>query len=438
MANYEETIDSVTGWLGKGGLIIPDEINQIQTSPLDWFIKLDAIQFSLNSVPPIKNILNTSTSLDLDDIIRSSVEEFLPTSYRINKCFNSQKYQDNNLANIAFQKGRKIQVSRKDELFLGDAMLVRDLLLPLPKLQQLTATYNGAIANIDSRINEIQSGNESWLRSIADTATLELDTLEGKAREEARKIIRTIGKALNRVTGLFKTGNVSLESSLVVPSDLGIIDVIGVVSTIASTIVKTFLLRPIALPPAAQDAIVHTTVSVVLKNLLSDGAEVLGYLAANELRKIANVLPAIFNYTGMFSGAWGFLMAVAPFIICGAVIITAAIRRSRKTNVGEWLNILAFEDINNRPDEAVAKVRGTRMERLKDFTSLRDKLLKETGKNYEKVYGFSFDDFNGKKELCLDLTAPTPVPLSNEDATSLWDQFASRYPDLIDNSLPPF
>lgn len=140
--------------------------------------------------------------------------------------------------------------------------------------------------------------------------------------------------------------------------------------------------------------------------------------------------------TGVFTGAWGFLMAASPYIIAGAVLVTAAVKMASETDIGNWFTVLGFTSASSKPDVAFASVVGTKLELLQDMLNLRNKLVKESGKEYTNIYGFSSK--KDQLKLSFEMSTPIALPLKDEQAKTLWDSFAVLCPSLVDDELPFF
>lgn len=441
MADYQAIIKSSEGWLGKGGMPIDEEIKKANESPLDWLQNLDPVRFALDgNLPNIKNILEYHPTKTMETFIKSSSIGILESAHGANKSHNSLLHQD--LAGKATALAANLKISSAGRATYTSSFQARDFFINLPNLNKDAAAYQGSIGDFWGKISRYESDNRTWLQRIVDAAFEGIELLEKKARAKARRLINILTGRLTRTRTVARLRiGATTNADLFIPRELSLVtnptalDIAGIITQITSSILNTFLLRPLALPGAGISAIANTTSSIVLKNLALPGAEMARYLAGSALKQLTFVLPNMWTATGVFTGAWGFLMAASPYIIAGAVLVTAAIKMSKEVDVGNWINILAFKD-SGKPDIGVALAEGSRGELIKDFIGLRNKLVNETGKEYSSIYGFSFK--SDRLKLSLDMSGDVPLTLKQEQALAMWTDFSSRYPYLVDDTLPFF
>ncbi|MFB2970381.1 hypothetical protein ACE1CD_15515 [Aerosakkonema sp. BLCC-F183] len=440
---YQDIIDETSGWLGKGGLPILEDVGEAIESPMRWFESQDAVNYVMDdnsNIPTLTNSLKYQKPDVLASTISKSADSFLQTAYGTNKCFNSLKHKNLQAAGEAI--AAKTRMSNRDKLNYRYAVNTYDFWLNCPDLQKRFKEnpYQGRLADINSRIAQMQDDNKSWLERIVDAASNEVEDLTGAAKSKAKRLIKKLSKFLGRSIGSVNfTRNAGeliykpytdkpyterfLPVALAEPTTM---QTIGVVTNISGAIVKDFLIAPV-LPElgiasgSSVGAIVNATSGVVSKNIaFTGGAEVSRYFAGQGLRQATSTLPAIWNATGTFTGAFGFLMAAAPYIILAATLVTLAIEMSKKTEVGHVIFIFGRREGANDFDLNFGKYSGgTQEQLLAKFLEMKQELLQETGKDYAEVYGFSFDiDKNHK--LAMNMSSLTPLPMPKEQAEEFW------------------
>ncbi|MBD2499857.1 hypothetical protein [Anabaena azotica] len=290
--------------------------------------------------------------------------------------------------------------------------------------------------------NDFAEGIKALKEKALDAFIADMRELRKKIFNPAIKDFRTFIRKANKLLSFIKnekykndsvgdyTVSSSFSTAIVPVASPNVIDVINVVNAIASGILQTFILKGVAIPTQLAEALTKTVTSIVLKGLNASGSEAVRYIAGDVLRGAKDLLPAVFNNTGMFAGVWGFLTSCAPYIIAAAVIIIIAIKLSQKSDIGNWITLLAIGDNKNQePDTVFARLFGDVQEKLKDLGKLKEDLLQETGKIYENVYAFSFD--GDARKLCVDMSLAVPVPMKDEIATQLWTEFSTKFDFLI-------
>ncbi len=437
----EDILGQISGedWIKKGGLDVPDDIFSALESPFDWFDSLKPISFSRGNLPTIENILSYFSESEIGNLVKSSSLEMLRTSYGINKCFNSKVYS--NLTAKGDQIAANLKLKNRDRQIYQAAIKASNLFLNigLVKEQLSSIDYNGQIG--DSIYEIVKNGevkNKDWLTENLESAQ---NSLENAAKDIISKIKRLI-KKLKKVFEAprpYEFGTVqssytissNFSPSAIVPvASPSVVDVIGVVNSIASGLLQTFILKGVAIPAQLAEAVTKTVTSLVLKGLNASGVQAVRYIAGGVLRDAKDLLPAVFNNTGMFAGAWSFLTSCAPYIIAAAVIIIITIKLSQKTDIGNWITLLAVgSNKNQEPDTVFARVIGDVQEKLKDLDKIKEDLIEETGKQYANVYAFSFD--GDAKKLCIDMSLAVPIPMKDEIATTLWTEFSTKFDFLI-------
>ncbi|AFW96147.1 hypothetical protein ANA_C13485 [Anabaena sp. 90] len=200
------------------------------------------------------------------------------------------------------------------------------------------------------------------------------------------------------------------------------LDVVNVLGKIAESLLSTFILKGISLPRAFFDAIKNTVVSVITKRLSIPASEAIRYITGGLLRTVKDLLPAVFNNTGMFAGAWGLLTACAPYILAAAIIIIIAINMAKKNQLGNFIWLLGIKEGRPEPDLGIARVSGDSLERMKDFEEFRFQFLEETNKQYQYLYALTFK--SEKLGRSFDMTGETPTILSEEAAKIIHQGFS--------------
>jgi hypothetical protein len=200
------------------------------------------------------------------------------------------------------------------------------------------------------------------------------------------------------------------------------LDVVNVLGKIAESLLSTFILKGISLPRAFFDAIKNTVVSVITKRLSIPASEAIRYITGGLLKSAKDLLPAIFNNTGMFAGAWGLLTACAPYILAAAIIIIIAINMAKKNQLGNFIWLLGIKEGRPEPDLGIARVSGDSLERMKDFEEFRFQFLEETNKQYQYLYALTFK--SEKLGRSFDMTGETPTILSEEAAKIIHQGFS--------------
>ncbi|MBD2386028.1 hypothetical protein [Cylindrospermum sp. FACHB-282] len=432
----EDILSQISGedWIKKGGLDIPDDIFEALDSPYDWLDGLKPISFSRDNLPTIDNILSFFPQAELGDIVKTSSIEMLRTSYGINKCFNSKTHKD--LAEKANQLLSKSKARKKDVGIYNAAVQANNLFLNLGLVKEQSESYSGQMGEVSiyDRIKQSEAKNKDWLLEVLE----ETQEILGNAAEDAiakiKRLIRKLTKFMkvprpyesNSISGQYISLSSNFSPSAIIPvAAPGVVDVVGVVNAIASELLKTFILKAVAIPAALAEGLVSTVTSIVLKGLGASGTEAVRYIAGGILRGAKDLLPSVFNNTGMFAGAWAFLTSCAPYILAAAIIIILAIKMSQKVQVGNLVTLLATTGNDQDPDLVSARISGDSAERLKDLADLKTSLLEETGKDYANIYGFTFE--KGDRKLCVDMTLPVLIPIKGEIAATLWANFSARF-----------
>ncbi|MBO1066500.1 MULTISPECIES: hypothetical protein [Nostocales] len=239
-----------------------------------------------------------------------------------------------------------------------------------------------------------------------------------------KKLFRKAGKLLsNQEENNYKEdtiksqfGNISSAYGAIVPVDIPTtINAIEVLKKITESILTTFILKGVQLPGVFVEALKNTTISIILKRLDIPGGEAIRYITGGLLRTVKDLLPAVFNNTGMFAGAWGLLTACAPYILAAAILVIIAIKMAKRNQLGDFILILGLLASQTEPDICCARVIGD--EKMEDIQTLKEGFITETNKNYDFIYALTFK--NEQIARSMDISNETPVIIPEEAAITI-------------------
>jgi hypothetical protein len=239
-----------------------------------------------------------------------------------------------------------------------------------------------------------------------------------------KKLFRKAGKLLsNKEENNYKEyslksqfGNISSAYGAIVPVDIPTtINAIEVLKKITESILTTFILKGVQLPGVFVEALKNTTISIILKRLDIPGGEAIRYITGGLLRTVKDLLPAVFNNTGMFAGAWGLLTACAPYILAAAILVIIAIKMAKRNQIGDFILILGLLASQTEPDICCARVIGD--EKMEDIQTLKEGFITETNKNYDFIYALTFK--NEQIARSMDISNETPVIIPEEAAITI-------------------
>jgi hypothetical protein len=245
-----------------------------------------------------------------------------------------------------------------------------------------------------------------------------------------KKLFRKAGKLLsNKEENNYKEdslksqfGNISSAYGAIVPVDIPTtINAIEVLKKITESILTTFILKGVQLPGVFVEALKNTTISIILKRLDIPGGEAIRYITGGLLRTVKDLLPAVFNNTGMFAGAWGLLTACAPYILAAAILVIIAIKMAKRNQIGDFILILGLLASQTEPDICCARVIGD--EKMEDIQTLKEGFITETNKNYDFIYALTFK--NEVIARSLDISNETPVIIPEEVAITINEGLSS-------------
>ncbi|ALB41847.1 hypothetical protein AA650_16545 [Anabaena sp. WA102] len=239
-----------------------------------------------------------------------------------------------------------------------------------------------------------------------------------------KKLFRKAGKLLsNKEENNYKEdtiksqfGNISSAYGAIVPVDIPTtINAIEVLKKITESILTTFILKGVQLPGVFVEALKNTTISIILKRLDIPGGEAIRYITGGLLRTVKDLLPAVFNNTGMFAGAWGLLTACAPYILAAAILVIIAIKMAKRNQLGDFILILGLLASQTEPDICCARVIGD--EKMEDIQTLKEGFITETNKDYDFIYALTFK--NEQIARSMDISNETPVIIPEEAAITI-------------------
>ncbi|QSV56251.1 MAG: hypothetical protein HEP80_22965 [Dolichospermum sp. UKL201] len=211
-------------------------------------------------------------------------------------------------------------------------------------------------------------------------------------------------------------GNISSAYGAIVPVDIPTtINAIEVLKKITESILTTFILKGVQLPGVFVEALKNTTISIILKRLDIPGGEAIRYITGGLLRTVKDLLPAVFNNTGMFAGAWGLLTACAPYILAAAILVIIAIKMAKRNQLGDFILILGLLASQTEPDICCARVISD--EKMEDIQTLKEGFITETNKNYDFIYALTFK--NEQIARSMDISNETPVIIPEEAAITI-------------------
>ncbi|WP_241993625.1 hypothetical protein [Trichormus variabilis] len=300
--------------------------------------------------------------------------------------------------------------------------------------QQLLDNLKEVLANALQSIKELALGKDAS-KTARDAARKEhkdkSNILKSLKKNIVSPTIKAIKKLLTKVgrlsskekesnyqEDLLKSqfGNISSSYGAIVPADAPkIIDAVEVLKKITESILTTFVLKGVQLPGVFVEALKNTTVSIVLKRLSIPGGEAIRYITGGLLRTVKDLLPAVFNNTGMFAGAWGMLTACAPYILTAAIIVIIAIKMAKKNKLGDFILMLGLLLSQTEPDVCFARIIGDK--KMEDLQTLKEGFITETNKDYDFIYALTFK--NEEIARSMDMTNKTPVILPEEAALTI-------------------
>jgi uncharacterized membrane protein YgcG len=328
-------------WLGKPIL----EIGATQgflNIPREMFLGYAPMQ-NIQSHERLNVLINDNLTTKL---IGDCALGFLQSSYSINKAYNSQKYP--NLEVVASDILSQAPAKRENDIIFDKASAV-----PLDDYRTWFDEIPGIIPGynpVDFR-KQLEVKSQNLVQGVVN-AIKEIIRLLKEAKKTIPARIKwqlwEAEKVLNSVLGGSKQNT---TKSAIMPITVG--GVADIIASIASIVLSGFLLK------GALAGIIETfkwTVTSIVAKILGGTliADACRHLAGQVLRGVKNLLPTVFNPTGLFAGAYAFLVSYAPYIIIAAVITILIIKQHQRL-VGEYLYIIGMRD------EKVAAFRYTKL-----------------------------------------------------------------------------
>ncbi|MBP0015320.1 MAG: hypothetical protein J7525_19695 [Roseofilum sp. SID3] len=340
-------------------------VRQITSAPREWLIE---------NVPPIKFIYESEAMAPLRTIFEASEDfmhilqdvgvEYLKTAKEINRNFNSETHSNLD-AQGRFLLDRDTIDSTEEGIY-NKGIIAHNRLInssetwanAASQIQQITP-----FSTITEIYNEWQPVNEQVLKEEARTLTARLETLSGHARRRPRERLRAIEEVLEK----FKSRPQSRipQGALALGATTAIIPAIPTVAGAADVLIKIsefllthFLMRGMSFPIQLLGALTNTISAIALKVLGSSGAQALSYIAAGVMRTFQSLLPRIFSFTGIFSGAISFLAAYSPYIIIAALIVVLLVKSGKPKQLASNIYVFGLSGLENIFGTGVAKSAG--------------------------------------------------------------------------------
>ncbi|MBD2039230.1 hypothetical protein [Microcoleus sp. FACHB-672] len=446
-------------WLGKELFSISEQVSRAIQSPVDWFQSLTPIQSvksqTDSAFSPIHQVIDSIK--ESSDIVTSVGLLFLESSYSINKSFNSRTHS------FLSSKGSEILANLKireaDKRFYGLALEAHNETLNLPalstKLEEVELQIQSVQNSGQQVLDEYRDRATSRLNEIKSDVEAQIQYLTGEAKLKAQRILYRINSIFKRIqswggassggsnsstapyifSSRFSRGITSIRRYPDIQMSLAPIaggaiatipTIISVIKSISDWLLGSFLLKAVAgFQQVLLPALTHTVTSIVVKFFSISGAEACRYLAAGVLKQNIALLPAIFATTGTAGNAWAFLTAYAPYILIAAIIIIAAIKLSRSTQLGNLLYVFAiaspiasFSKNNTSFAFGQARVSGEPESVIRqELKTVAERILVDSTSSYVEIYGFALED-DKTVTLGLNLTnlnLPIPIPEGERD-----------------------
>jgi len=456
-------------WLGKEALNLHDLANDFFDATKESFVEI--VTFGeLIKLPFAQNIKNlVYEAVDLAYVVSSSSLIFLESAYSINKAFNSKRYSD--LQGTGNSILQKTSLKSQEEYIYSSSVIVWNETLNLPAMDAAVTDAENELKALqmtgqhpDTMLRYWQDKAVTKLNAMKDDLTRQVENLTGDLRAKARRTLTRIKNILDSISGgkaskelqemkarltplYTPTGEIYrphpkrgkakgaiAAGGAIAPLVPGIATVAGMVkilTDISSWLFTNILLRPILnFPAELLPVLTNTTTSIVLKFLNGNGVDACRYIAAGILRNFKALLPQVFSPTGMFAGAWTWVMAYMPYIIFAAVIIILAFR-SKKKLAFSHLYLLAEESTGKYPGFSYMSVENPDSAE-DELTRMKDDLLVLTGINYNKIYGVGLEivDDKPKVQAGFDLKS-TFTRIPQDTAQDIFKNFGTKYQTSI-------
>lgn len=428
MADYEKIIQETDGWLGKGGLQIMDGVQKAIDEPMKWFSNLKEVEFASENAKTVKACLEYHSTDSLTGFVKNAATEFLESAYGANKCFNSIAHKDLAARGQSFAKK---QLARSGAATYRAAVAAHGSYFGASYVEEKMSGFTQT-DNFWERLREGEVFNQSWLERIYTAASMEVENLVDSAKAKAKRILKKLERIMYGQKAIafsreFRESKLPASRLIEVATIPTTMNMLNVGTELAGALVKP-VVAPLVMPQTATSALVNASSSIAMKNLGVTGAEAGRYFVGSYLRQSVNVLPSVWNSTGMFTGAWSFLMTAAPYIILAAVIVVAAIEMSKKLAFGNHVYVVKAAEGRVKAATYASFSEATNEDILKEVIGLKNELMEMTGDGL--FHAFSFDNEN-KHQLGCHL-AEVVVPMNKGYSENFWRVVGrSKIMDLI-------
>lgn len=379
--------------------------------------------FDLNPMQIISNNSNLSwltNSID-ENLIRKFALSIPSTMYSINKVYNSDKYyilgeggvgeEKLNTTVVRNKRAKKQYQIREQSLAidlaeisaifsnLGDGKVFNYDPIEILRIQKEESDnrLNNFIQDCQNLINNIQQQISNLIDDGIEATNTAITNLKKNIKSLQNKL-----STANKTQSFSQSGineNAKVAGAII---PIAVSGTMTIISSIAMTILSKFLLvgSAVAIGTSAIKAFVWTATSLVIKMLGATGADICRYLAGGFLKGISG-LPSIFESTGLFTGAYGYLMAYAPYIIIGA-ILTYKYIKNQELLLGNYLYVYGKNYTTGTTAFGSAFLSNfDRKEMIESLLNLGEQVKSRSTRNYDIFRGFALEDNNDEKIAVL-------------------------------------
>ncbi|EAW35136.1 hypothetical protein [Lyngbya sp. PCC 8106] len=425
--NYLKSRIRNNKWLGKDSLLINSETLSLVKGQLD---NIPAINLLKNAVSGVGLTLFSELieeAIAITDIGVASSLLTLESCYAINRAFNSKTHNPNSYGNELLVRYSTIPSSQ--DLYQSILESWNET-LNIPQAHAQVNEIRTQVGNIQPTINQKISSLESsfgenYITSQINQITSQINNtlnpkIKGRLRTQVSRLRRTlteIGEPANIPNEPFNITNIDY-----IPPNLSprTVDIINLFNQLASWFLSLF-----SFSEPVVNILKYAVSSVVCKAVNLVGAKACRYLAAGGLKAAPQLIPSVASSSGtLFSGAWAFLSAYAPYIAVVGILILAALKWSKETELGDFIYVLGMQP-EREPDLAFARVTEFKEAQTRAYIlQLANKMIDETRKNYDNLYAFVLDSDN-QVNICLNLkNLSVPMPITDKTIiTTIWESF---------------
>jgi hypothetical protein len=316
-------------WLGKEILEIGTVASFINI-PRDAFLQYAPIQ-NIQTHSNLSVLINDNLTTGL---ITDCALSFLQSTYSINKCYNSKKYANLNV--VADEILRQAPAKRENDIIFDrcSAVPIEDYRIWFDEIPGIIPGHNP----VDFR-QSLEQKSQTLAQSLVNSVREIIAALKSAKKNIPARIkwqLWEAEKVLNNVLNRSKENT----KSAIIPITVG--GVVEVIVNIASMVLSGFLLKGAI--PAIIESFKWVVTSIVAKflggTLIADACR---HLAGQVLRGIASLLPTVINPSGLFAGAWAFLVSYAPYIIIAAIITILIIKQHQRL-VADELYVIGLNE----------------------------------------------------------------------------------------------